>query len=364
VTFNWTSGAGVSQYFLYLGSTLQGNDIYGQSQGTNRSATVTGIPTDGRTIYVMLWSSIGGNWQTESYTYKAVNIPVPAITVTPATTVAFGSVTLGSSSTQSFTVKNTGGGTLTGTASVAAPFSIASGGSYSLAAGASQTVTVKFSPTAAQTYSQNLSFTGGAGASRTLTGTGVPAPAITVTPATTVAFGPIMIGSSSTQNLTVKNTGGGTLTGTASVASPFSIASGGSYSLAAGKSQTVVVKFAPTVAQSYSQNLTFTGGSGASRTVTGTGGAPAKITTPTPGSTLGSSSATFNWTTGTGVSQYFLYLGTTAAGNEIYGQSQGTNRSVKVTGIPTNGHTIYVMLWSSIGGNWQTESYTYKAASK
>ena len=44
--------------------------------------------------------------------------------------------------TYTLTVQNSGTGTLTGTASVSAPFSILSGASYSLAAGASQTVTV------------------------------------------------------------------------------------------------------------------------------------------------------------------------------------------------------------------------------
>jgi hypothetical protein len=228
-------------------------------------------------------------------------LPPPAISVTPATTVAFDSVTLGSSSTQNFTVKNTGGGTLTGTASVAAPFSIASGGIYSLAAGATQTVTVKFSPTAAQSYAQSVSFTGGAGASEMVTGTGAAAPAISVTPATTVAFGSVAVGASSTQNFTVKNTGGGTLTGTASVAAPFSIASGGSYSLAAGATQTVTVKFSPAAAQSYNQKVSFTGGAGTSRTITGTGvPAPAISVSPTTTVAFGSvavgSSPTQNYT--------------------------------------------------------------------
>jgi hypothetical protein len=61
----------VSQYFLYLGNTAGGNDIYGQSQGTSRSVTVSGIPTDGRTIYVRLWSLLSTGWQYTDYTYRA-----------------------------------------------------------------------------------------------------------------------------------------------------------------------------------------------------------------------------------------------------------------------------------------------------
>jgi hypothetical protein len=72
---------------------------------------------------------------------------------------------------------------------VASPFSIVSGGSYSLAAGASQTVTVKFAPTAAQSYSQNVSFTGGAGATRTVTGTGTQAATANLTVTSTTCNG-------------------------------------------------------------------------------------------------------------------------------------------------------------------------------
>src|SRR5439155_8085459 len=45
-----------------------------------------------------------------------------------------------------------------------APYSIVSGGNYSLPAGQSQAVTVRFSPWAVGTNSQNVIFTGGGGA--------------------------------------------------------------------------------------------------------------------------------------------------------------------------------------------------------
>ena len=90
---------------------------------------------------------------------------------------------------------------------------------------------------------------------------------------------------------------------------------------------------------------------------------PAQITSPTPGSTLTSSTTTFTWNTGTGVSQYWLYVGTTQGGNQLYDQDRGTNRSATVTGLPTNGSTIHVRLWSKIGANWPYVDYTYVASS-
>jgi hypothetical protein len=90
--------------------------------------------------------------------------------------------------------------------------------------------------------------------------------------------------------------------------------------------------------------------------------APATLASPTPGSKLAGASVTFAWSAGTGVSQYWFYVGTSAGGNDLYGQSQGTNRSVTVSGLPTDGRNLYVRLWSQISGSWQFNDYTYTSA--
>ena len=71
MTFQWNTGSLIQEYFLYVGSSAGMNDIYGQSQGTSTSKTVTGLPTDGRTVYVRLWSRNGTNWLPNDYTYTA-----------------------------------------------------------------------------------------------------------------------------------------------------------------------------------------------------------------------------------------------------------------------------------------------------
>src|SRR6185295_12835870 len=76
--------------------------------------------------------------------------------VTPTTTVAFGNVDIGTSATQTFTVQNTRGGTVTGTASVGAPFGIVSGSPFTLVgSGTTATVTVRFTPTSTAAASTN-----------------------------------------------------------------------------------------------------------------------------------------------------------------------------------------------------------------
>jgi hypothetical protein len=84
----------------------------------------------------------------------------------------FGSVAAGSSADGSFTVTNLGGSTAIGTVSTAAPFSVVSGASFSLDPGASQTVVVRFNPSAAGAFGAAVTFTWNGGAdSRIVTGT-------------------------------------------------------------------------------------------------------------------------------------------------------------------------------------------------
>jgi hypothetical protein len=97
----------------------------------------------------------------------------PVLSVTPAS-LNFGSVIVNTTMEMTFTVRNIGGGTLTGTAAASgAPFSVVAGSPFMLGAGASQTVTVRFSPTAGNTFTSNVNFTSDAGTpSRSVTGQG------------------------------------------------------------------------------------------------------------------------------------------------------------------------------------------------
>ncbi len=84
------------------------------------------------------------------------------------------------------------------------------------------------------------------------------------------------------------------------------------------------------------------------------------ITSPAPSSTLSGSSVTFNWTAGTGASAYWLDVGNVAGGNQ-YSQSGnlGNVLTTTVYSLPANGSTIYVTLYSLVGGQWLSNAYTY-----
>gem|GEM_PF-1069092 len=144
---------------------------------SNEDAVVISDPSPGK-WYFMLYAS--SPYPDEGYdegvsvfaTYENTSPPPPTLSVTPSTH-DFGSVTVGNYKDKTFTVENTGYGTLSGSASVSPPFSIESGHSYTLTHGQTHTVTVRFSPDITGTFDRNVTFTGADGETRQVSGEGV-----------------------------------------------------------------------------------------------------------------------------------------------------------------------------------------------
>ena len=106
-----------------------------------------------------------------------------------------------------------------------------------------------------------------------------------LTPTGTLNFGSVRIGSSVDQTLTVKNTGGGTVSGTVSTPSgAFRIVSGSPFSLVGlGASQVIVVRFTPTIVATATTSATVSAGGGSiSIGLTGTGTSASSIDTTRP----------------------------------------------------------------------------------
>jgi subtilisin family serine protease len=104
----------------------------------------------------------------------------PVLSVNPASR-DFGIVPVGSSANRVFIVKNTGGGTLTGTATTTPPFSIVSGGSFSRAAGVTNNLVVRFTPTTPGVFTADVTVTSNGG-DITVTVTGIGAGVSGITP--------------------------------------------------------------------------------------------------------------------------------------------------------------------------------------
>jgi serine protease len=88
---------------------------------------------------------------------------------------------------------------------------------------------------------------------------------------------------------------------------------------------------------------------------------PAVLTSPTPGVTtvLGTTNVTFQWTAGTGVTDYQLNLSAVAPGDDELFTYKGTATSASVPTLPAGGMTVYATLYSLINGAWQSNSYMY-----
>ncbi|HEV8268684.1 MAG TPA: choice-of-anchor D domain-containing protein, partial [Thermoanaerobaculia bacterium] len=184
---------------------------------------------------------------------------VPSLEVLPSA-LDFGGVLVGSSRDLSLTVRNKGTGVLTGSVSSGAPFSVVSGGSFSLGAGASQAVTVRFAPSGSGAASGAASVaSNGGNASVPLSGTGTSAsaPAIDVTPSS-LDFGSVVVGQSKDLTLTVRNVGSATLTvSSLAVGGAFSVPSPATpFNVSQGATQSVTVRFSPPSAGGQSATLT------------------------------------------------------------------------------------------------------------
>jgi hypothetical protein len=86
----------------------------------------------------------------------------------------------------------------------------------------------------------------------------------------------------------------------------------------------------------------------------------AVMQTPTPGSTLSGNAATFTWSAGASATAYWVDIGSTAGGNNIYQSGNlGTALTTTVYSLPANGSTVYLTLYSYVGGQWLNNAYTY-----
>ena len=88
----------------------------------------------------------------------------------------------------------------------------------------------------------------------------------------------------------------------------------------------------------------------------------ATMISPQQGTTLGVSGVMFNWTAGTLVANYALWLGTSGPGSSsLYASPLSAATSVTVPKLPANGVKVYARLFSEGSGGIQYVDYTYTA---
>jgi PKD repeat protein len=183
----------------------------------------------------------------------------------------YGSLIIGQTSNQFFSVINTGQVTLTGTAAVGLPFAAASNASYTVAGGATGLVLISFSPSAPGAVTSNVVFTSTGGVStNAVTGTGLM-PANLIANPGSLNFGTIATGTTAQATFVVTNSGTALLSGTAVVGGiRFAIALGSPFNIAGFGSTNVVVSFTPVSTGTFTDKVIFaSNGGGATNAVTG-----------------------------------------------------------------------------------------------
>ena len=353
-TFTWDAGTGVQQYALWVGSEPDTYDLYAAAEGTNLSRSVT-LPSDGRPVYVRLWSMFNGAWQQyNSYTFttqRAAGANVKAQMLTPAN-----NSTLPASSVTFTWDAGTG-------AQKYALWVGSSVGTYDLycadeGTNRSRTVTL---PSDGRTAYVRLwtMFNGSWTQNNNYTYSCYTAPepnAIMVSPAdgSTLAPGP-----------TTFNWEPG------SGAEQYALwigSSPGTYDLYAGGESQNLSKTVSLPADGrpiYVRLWTMFHGkweqyNDSSYTVAvASGSAKAQMLSPTNNGILASEAVTFAWNAGSGAEKYALWVGSSSGTYDLYASDEGMNYS-ETLNLPTDGRTIYVRLWSMFNGTWsQYNDYTY-----
>ncbi len=259
VTFNWTGAAGVSGYYLWIGTTPGSNNLMNFGVSSATSTTAFNLPTNSKPVYVRLYAVINGVLSYVDYTYTAAAAAVQQ--AAQLTAPANGSAIVGGTTTFSW---NAGSGVV----------------NYQLWIGTTA-------------GSSNL-YAGPRNTSRSYVATGLPTNGSTVYVRLWSYY---------------------------SVGNAF-------------------------------VDYTFTTSLGAPNGL--------QLVSPTPGTTLHGSTITFTWNAVVGATGYYLWVGNTGVGSRnIINYGITKNLSVSVPGIPTNGSTLNVRLYMSVNGALQFVDYTY-----
>ena len=277
--------------------------------GGSCSLTVTFTPTvlGSRTGTLSISDDASSSPQQVALSGTGVNTPVPGASLSSGS-VVFGSLVVNTTSAaQAVTLTNTGNAALTISGITSSgDFAQTNNCPASLAANASCTINLTFTPTALGTRSGTLSVSDNASGSpqqATLSGSGVsaPAPAASLTP-TSLSFGNQVINTTSTpQSVSLKNTGSAALSISGITSSgDFAQTNNCPASLAANASCTINLTFTPTALGSRSGTLSVSdnaSGSPQQATLSGSGVGGILAVAPTNiafGSVLISSSVTQN----------------------------------------------------------------------
>jgi hypothetical protein len=342
VTFTWSAGGGVSAYQLCVGDQYAGNcNLYASGITTALSANVTGLPVNGEKLYVRLYSRAGASWLLADYSYTTSGTPVLAALTAPTP----GTALPGASDTFQW---NTGSG-VTGYIFMLGTTGPGSHNLYNGAVTQATSASVTGLPLSgeiiyARLYSQ---FNGSWTLYNDYTYTGAGASLLTPTPGSTLTASSTAF----TWSAGVGVNGYQLCVGDLYAGNCNLYASGVTTALTANVTG-LPVNGEMLYVRLYSRFTTTWQLTDYTYIMSGTP-VLAALTAPALGSTITSSSATFQWSAGSGVNSYMLMVGSTGPGSHnLYTGASTTALTASVTGLPTTGLPLYVRLYSHFNGSW------------
>jgi hypothetical protein len=220
----------------------------------SQSVTVTFAPTAltsyGGTVAVNSDATSG----TSTISASGTGVVAPTRVIGLSGNLAFGNVVTNTTATATLTLTNSGNATLT-VSSISYPSGFSGAWNGSIAAGASQAVTVSFTPTAMTAYSGTVTVNSDAtDGTSTISVSGTGAGRI-IGVSGKLAFGSMVTNTTATATLTITNSGNATLT-VSSISYPSGFSGAWSGTIAAASSHAVTVTFAPTAMTAYSGTVT------------------------------------------------------------------------------------------------------------
>jgi len=327
-------------------------------QITNIAATGTGFAVNGITTPIIVnaaasailnvvfapttaGSASGSVTVTSNASNSPLTVPVtgtgvqPGLSITPAS-FAFGSVVDGQTKSQNFTLTNTGSSSLT-----ISQLTV-SGAGYSIsglatpstiAAGGSATFSATFAPTTAGSLPGSVTIASNAAGSPSivaLSGTGVAGTVAVSANPTSLSFGSVNAGITSSKSVTLTNSGSANVTISQVTVSAKDMTTSGvttPLTLAPGQTQTMNVAFKPSAAETVSGNITVTSTLGTSTvvSVSGTGIQAAISLTP--------SSANFGSVTVGSTNSQTILVTNTGTGVLTITQASVTGSGFSTTGL-------------------------------
>jgi hypothetical protein len=351
VTFTWSVAYGSTDYKLFIGSTGKGSyNLYYNGNTTATSATVGGLPTNGETLYVRLYTNFNGALQYNDYTYTAVSqaqavltSPAPGSTL-PGTGVTFTWTSATGASDYELFVGSTGPG------------------SYNLfyqGNTLATSVTVGGLPANGETlYARLYTKFGGVLEYNDYIYTAVAqAPAVLVSPmpgatlpGTCVTFTWTAVTGATDYEFFIGSTGAGSY-------NLFYSGNTLATSLMACGLPTSGATLYARLYTKFNGTLEYS-----DYTFKAVSQPPATLTAPANGSTLTGTSVTFTWTAATGATDYELFVGSTGPGSyNLYYSGHKAVTSLTVNGLPTNGETVYARLYTNFNGTLEYSDYTFAA---